>query len=246
MLIQSHRHKPEDLALWEEYADMDKFNITAKGFFDRLFEAKKLAKEFSEREKKSYLSVSWGKDSVVLLHLFYMLNIKTKVIYVRQLDNENPESHRIRDHFIARFPDIDYEEITYTYKDADETWYRNGKPDRWYQLLRELQRKYGCHITGIRSDESSKRKKRCCVFGEETINSFAPISWLKYTDIFAYLSLYHLPIHPNYAMLGGGRWPRERLRVAALGNIEGTGAGRREWEQEYYGDVLRRMETARR
>jgi phosphoadenosine phosphosulfate reductase len=203
-----------------------------------------LIREFAKKnDKPYYVCVSWGKDSLVLLNCFVRMNIECPVIYIRQLDNENPESLKVRDNYLARFQVVGYKEITYSYRNANPSWYKKGKPDRWYQILLELQDQYGCHVTGIRADESAKRKKRCCVFGAETINTFAPMMYMTCADVFAYLSLFHLPVHPNYAMLGEGRWPRERIRVAAIGNAEGTGMGRREWEREYYGDVLRRLES---
>lgn len=243
MLIQSHRHTPADLELWKEYEEADRAHVTLPGFFERVARCREAIKQFHRREKPHYVAVSWGKDSVVLLHLFRAAHYSPKVIYVRQLDNENPDSLKVRDLFLERFPHTDYEEVAYSYRDAEPSWFKDDKPYRWYQILKELQRKYGCHVTGIRADESSKRKRRCCVFGMETIYSFAPMSWMRCADVFAYHQLFGLPVHPNYAMLGGGRWDRSRLRVTAIGNIEGTGIGRREWEREYYGDVLRRMEA---
>ena len=43
--------------------------------------------------------------------------------------------------------------------------------------------------------------------------------------------------------LPGGRFPRDRIRVASLSGRRGDGMGRAEWEREYYGDVLRRLAT---
>lgn len=58
--------------------------------------------------------------------------------------------------------------------------------------------------------------------------------------VFAYLAHYRLPTHPNYGMLGGGRWDRGRLRVGgSVGGSDGDNFGRAEWEREYYGDLLR-------
>ena len=83
-------------------------------------------------------------------------------------------------------------------------------------------------------------------FGCETRASFAPFRFFRVADIFAYMSMFDLPIHPNYAMVGGGRWDRNRIRVTSIGNREGTGHGRAEWEREYYGDVLARIESGGR
>ena len=60
-------------------------------------------------------------------------------------------------------------------------------------------------------------------------------------ETFGYLAAHDLPVHPAYAMLGGGRWERDRIRVASLGGRRGDGIGRAEWEREYYSDVLNRL-----
>jgi len=77
--------------------------------------------------------------------------------------------------------------------------------------------------------------------GIETKNSFAPFRYFNCKDIFAYLEEKDLPVHPNYAMTAGGRWDKYRIRVAAVGNKEGDGMGRAEWEKEYYQDILNRV-----
>lgn len=244
-MIPSPRHTDADLVLWAEHVEADKTHLMSDGFFERCQRVKTEVKRYDRRHRRYYLATSWGKDSVVMLHFFWSLWCRPKVIYVRQLDNENPESVRVRDAFLRRYDFPDYEEVAYSYRDADPSWFKDGRPDRWYQVLRRLQKEYGAHVTGIRSDESARRKRRCCVFGTETIHTFAPLSWFTVRDVYAYMQLHNLPVHPNYAMLGGGRWPRDRVRVAAVGNVEGTGIGRREWEREYYGDVLRRLEATR-
>jgi hypothetical protein len=42
-------------------------------------------------------------------------------------------------------------------------------------------------------------------------------------------------------MLGSGRWQRERIRTAEIGDVHGTRMGRTEWEREYYPDILARI-----
>lgn len=247
MLIPSDRHRPDDLSLWAELAEADLIWAESPAHRARVAHAEALIGRFLNRGKRHFVATSWGKDSVVVVDLFRRAGVRPRVVWVRQLDNENPGSPQVRDAYLQRFGDeIDYEERAYSYlRGAEPSWYYRGRPRRWFQVLRELQRDHGCHVTGIRPDESSQRKLRFDVFGPETLWSFAPLVRLRNADVFAYLASRGLPIHSAYAMLGGGRWPRDRLRVTAIGNREGTGAGRREWEQEYYGDVLRRMEAGR-
>jgi phosphoadenosine phosphosulfate reductase len=241
MLIVTDRHKQKDLALWVDYLEMDEEYIKSRVYESHIERTKEAIREFLFSGVPHFLGTSWGKDSTVLAHMFLALAPESRIVFVRQLDNANPYSASVRDIFLKRFVPCNYEEIVYSYKDATSGWYKKGKPYHWYRILEELNEKYGVHVTGIRADESGKRAKRFAVFGMETVNSFAPFQFMTQQDIYGYLYEHDLPVHPNYAMLGGGRWERGRIRVAAIGNKEGDGMGRAEWEREYYPDVLARM-----
>jgi len=53
-------------------------------------------------------------------------------------------------------------------------------------------------------------------------------------------------LHPNYAMTSGGRWDKYKIRVSALSDEGGDGHGRKEFEQEYYQDILMRIAEAKK
>lgn len=72
-------------------------------------------------------------------------------------------------------------------------------------------------------------------------NSCRPLAYWTEKEIFAYLAFYDLPIHPNYAMLGGGRFRREKIRVGP--HWMGVQFGNDLWEREYYQDILNRLEA---
>ncbi|MDX8378405.1 MAG: phosphoadenosine phosphosulfate reductase family protein [Mariprofundales bacterium] len=198
--------------------------------------------DFAHDKDNYFIGISWGKDSVVLADMFYSLGYRPPNIYIRNTSREAEGHLLVRDEFIKSHPSIKYSEISYCYTDSDSTYYNNhGAPVKWYRILKSLDRKYSHHVTGIRYDESSKRKRRFDIFGLETVNTFAPFRWFTCQDIFAYLYQKDLPIHPNYAMSGGGRWDKYRIRVAAIGNKEGDGMGRGEWEKEYYQDIVNKI-----
>lgn len=243
MLLTCDRHTEADYDQWEKWEEVDAINSKTNGYIYRLNKTLKLLREFIDRNREDtyYVGVSWGKDSVVLAHMIYMLEARPNNIYIRQLDNENPYSANVRNSFLDKYPLV-YEELMYTYQESTPEWFKHGKPNRWFQILNELNQKYDKRITGLRKDESAKRKFRFIVYGIESHRSFTPFVNFTVEDIFAYLYENTLPVHPNYAMTGGGRWDRNRIRVASLGNKEGDGIGRREWEKEYYADILRRME----
>ena len=101
------------------------------------------------------------------------------------------------------------------------------------------------YICGVRADESGVRKLSCRRLGKTTGVSCRPLAWWSAHDVYSYAAIRRVPLHPTYGMLGGGRWQRERLRVSFLGLTHGRGIGREQWEREYYGDCLRRIEAVR-
>lgn len=95
------------------------------------------------------------------------------------------------------------------------------------------------HITGIRAEESRIRTLVQHRFGDATERTARPIGTWAATDIFAYLAGHNLPVHPAYAMSHGGTLDRRWLRVHALGGVTGADKGRADWEESYFGDVIR-------
>lgn len=240
-LMITDRHSKLDLELWNDYLELDKENLISNRYKRRKEVTISIINNFIKKNKNFFCGISFGKDSIVLCDMFLKIKSDTKIIFIHQIDNMNPYSLKIRDKFLEIHNPINYEEIAYSYKDSDKSWFKKDKPNKWYDILKEINNKYGMHVTGIRYDESGKRRLRFKVHGLETENSFAPLRYMENLDVFTYLYEYDLPVHPNYAMLGDGKFKREYIRVAALGNKEGDGMNRGLWEHMYYNDILNRI-----
>lgn len=242
MLIPSPRHTAADLALWAELEAADRLvrppDPAAAVAAIRGFAA----------AGACYCGVSWGKDSVVVAHLCRLAAPRVPLVHLRPT-NHNPDCDAVRDAYFAAFPGQPYSEWPVDYSDLHARGLPHQQLDRetdrrWFAAIRESGRPFaGRHVLGVRSEESAGRRARERVWGENSPNGCAPITRWTTAGVFAHLAAYGLPVHPAYAMLGGGRWPRDRLRVAEVGDTHGTGGGRAEWEREYYGDVLRRLEA---
>lgn len=243
-LLSSHRHSSRDLAIWREHEEADMVaDLAGKPDY-----ASECIRRFVSIPRLCYAGVSWGKDSVVIAHLLWMHARHVPLIHLRPT-NHNPDCDTVRDAYFRDFPGQQYQEITVDYSGIDRIRWSNDQIDKatdqqWYAAIDKCTAVYGRHILGIRSSESPGRRIRMCRWGEATANSLAPIGRWSTMDVFACLAQYRLPVHPAYAMLGGGRWLRCSVRVAEIGDTHGGGRGRREWEQEYYGDILRRLESA--
>jgi phosphoadenosine phosphosulfate reductase len=245
MLLLCDRVTPTDLSLWKRYEEADVI-VGHEVDKNKSLKSMDIINKFIE-DGECYFSTSWGKDSVVMLHLGYrLLGNNMKVWNIRVIPNRNSYCDIVRDKFLGRF-NVSYNEMVCDYTDiirSNLTLYEyNIATDKiWYNAIGKIRDSCGMvkHCLGIRSDESNVRLLRCLKYGNCTKYSCAPIAWWKATDVFGYLNYYDLPIHPNYAMLGGGRYNRDHIRVSELGDSHGRGIGRNEWEREYYSDFLRR------
>jgi phosphoadenosine phosphosulfate reductase len=245
MLIQCDRHTKKDLAQWEHYESAD--IIHGKEVEEKLSHKSIKVIESFVKNESCYFSTSWGKDSVVAIHLAYrLLGQSLRVWNIRVLPNRNPYCDVVRDCFLERFK-IEYHEVIADYSNIIKARLAlseyNRETDRvWHRAIRKIHTESGTmrHCLGVRADESNVRLLRCLRWKNNSPNGCAPLAWWKAPDVFGYLNYHDLPIHPNYAMLGGGRWDRHHLRVAEIGDSHGRGIGRDEWEKEYYSDFLRR------
>lgn len=227
MLVASERHTAADLELWNELEAADAIHACT---LDSKIEA---AREVVQRFATGgcCCAVSWGKDSLVVASL----SVDTTPIYrVCWQASDNPDSLLVESQFCRRYPNARVVNINAPDNDHDDG--RIG-----FRMLRDAHPK---RITGIRADESASRRMSAIVHGLQTEISCRPILHWSIDDVFAYCYRFELPVHPVYAMLGGGRWSRDHLRVDSIGDHRGTGHGRREWEEEYYSDVINRLKHA--
>lgn len=248
MLIPSPRHRPEDLLLWADYEEADAIRARSATLAGRVARSLSVLREFVGRGD-CYASVSWGKDSVVTADLMRRVSLHPPLVNLA-CTNRNPDCNAVRDAYLS-VSRQHYFEINVDYGDLHSSELSEAQLDKatdavWYRAIDGASKQFGRHVLGIRADESGIRRMRCRVWGESSPNACSPLAWWTQEDVFAYLYARGLPVHPAYAMLGGGRWPRDRIRTAEIGDTHGRGGGRRQWEAEYYGDILRRLESGDR
>lgn len=203
-------------------------------FGRRVAKAQRAIAEFTAHGR-GYIGVSWGKDSVCVAHL--AIGCGWPIVWVRMRPVDNPDCPLVRDAFLARFGTA-YDEIVMQY---DPNAKRTSFPG-----FAEAARRHGDrYVSGIRGDESGTRKLSVATHGIATARTCRPLARWSAQDVFAYLHLHDLPIHPAYAMSMEGLLEREHLRVGAIGGERGTGWGRRQWEERYYSDALHEIGLAR-
>jgi len=243
MLMASHRHTAEDLRLWAEYERADR-----AADIDRLqrmeAEAVDCIRQFADAGP-CYVSMSGGKDSSVLWAIAHLAG--------KQLEAWHLDTQPLGDPHVA---DVlsELQRVFPMRLNVHRNWCRLGEDNQWHATgtfetgMKDITKLAGRHryVCGVRADESGVRKLSCRYHGKTTGVSCRPLAWWTAADIYSYAAIRGVPLHPTYGMLGGGRWQRERLRVSFLGLTHGRGIGRDQWEREYYGDCLRRIEAGKR
>ena len=238
MLIPSPRHTARDLAYWADQEAADRVLAQTKKL--EAYEARALdALRSFALGGPFFVGVSWGKDSVAVLHLAWRLaeeGIRPAAIWFPAGRIENPDCALVRDAFLARWP-VDYREIEAG--PAGDVSAVDGHDGAQAEFERASRRAGGRYASGVRADESGVRRRRMQHWGENSINTCAPIGWWPTEYVFAYAAKYDLPLHPLYACSKGGLFERNRLRVGTVGGYRGTEHGRREIETAYYPEMFR-------
>lgn len=246
-LIDSPRLTPRDRDHWARLEHLDDA-LSHDPELDRLeAQGRTAVKQFAATGSDWYVSVSWGKDSVVAAHIALQVRPDAIIRWARAADVEMPECDAVRDAFLAQHPHARYEEIEYTFRVPLRFEPGHDTAPSQDALKETLTGRY---VSGLRAQESRMRRISIGHRGLVTPNTCRPIAHWDATHVFAYLHKHDLPVHPAYAMSMGGYYDRQRLRVHPLGTAvpPASAVYRRDhaaWEELYYGDVLEAARQAR-
>jgi phosphoadenosine phosphosulfate reductase len=231
-LITVPEHTERDLGHWYMYSDRDRIYGKLLAFRKKPGQAIAAIQRFFSTDPKGYIGVSWGKDSVVVADLACIAQVDAPLVWIKVQPHYNPHCELVRDEFLRLWPRARYEEVEVESRCDADGWHTKGTLEAGFH---QAVAKYGDrHVSGVRAGESGIRQLVMRKFGQATQRTCRPIGYWSDDDVFAYLSLRSLPIHPAYAMSFGGTLERGRLRVCSLGGESGTGFDRRRTENFYY------------
>lgn len=233
-LMPSSRLSDDDLRVWRDLEKHDVAHGSTIG--SKIARAMIDISSFLSRGP-AYVSVSWGKDSVVVADLAMRSGISVPMICVVPEGIDQPENAAVRDAFLSMHPSADYREIFVPLRHDDDGYHATGSIEKGFSLA-AMDLGTSRYLTGIRWRESGKRKRRHIYYGTTTPNTCAPISSWTGADVFGYLAIFDLPISPVYAMSMGGAIDRERLRTSWLTIHCGDEVGKAEWEARYFLEIV--------
>lgn len=233
-----------------------------KEFEYKISQFLQIAEHGFETMKKPYASLSFGKDSTVMVHLLLSARPWLPVMYVNCGEwDEWPDTSRVKTEFLSRFPcnflELSGPSIMTSY--AKSGFYIQDEEIR--PETRAAQREYGNSLgdildseahengldgsfIGIRKEESDNRRRlfrmRGTLYYAETRKLWAcyPLAFWSARDVWAYIVMYDLPYNELYDLDPQGR---ELARNGAMMGTRSARYGRLKFLQRMYPDWFNRF-----
>lgn len=185
-------------------------------FKKKVEQSKQIIKEALEVADSS-VSISWGTDSINLLHLVQQIKPDISAFCIGDsLEDLQNNYSEVTQEYCKRFP-TNYTRILYN----EET------DGGFYTQVYKLAKEHPMMLLGIRAEESSKRKLVIKKYG--AIHQYQsgkmkgnwrafPLAWWSWKDKWAYTVLNDLPYLKSYDHSASGS--RDRSRTAVVHNFD--------------------------
>ena len=161
-------------------------------FVDKIERAKKLIKDSIDKYPNCCVAISFGKDSLVLLHL--IREVKKDIPMFSVFSNtEFKETIDFKDE-VVRDWELDCREYEFENNGNPDDCCRTPKVEKFKQALKD----YDMWFSGIRCDEGITRSDFKDVEEKGGLTKVNPILLFTERDIWRYIALYKVPFNPLY------------------------------------------------
>lgn len=167
-------------------------------FKKKVSKSLQIIKEALTVADNAYCAISWGKDSVVMLHLIQQIKPDIKTINIGDLleDLQNNYSE-VKKQYCIQFPYTNYEAI----------YYDENNDGGFYTQVKKLTQLYNLAFIGCRKEESKYRAIAINKYGiiHQYQSGFYRCFLLAYwntADIWAYIFKHNLPYLKSYDLHG--------------------------------------------
>ncbi len=160
-------------------------------YLKKVEDAKRLIRESAAKYPNICLGCSFGKDSMVTLHL--VLSVKPDIpVFSIMADTEFPETYAFAKDMAARYG-LNYTEYIFSQQEGEKCC---GRPK--VEKTKEALKNYGAWISGVRKTEGITRADFEPVEEKNGLVKVNPILEFTELDIWRYLALNEIPINPIY------------------------------------------------
>lgn len=170
-------------------------------FREKILHGKKLIKQSLEEFETIKVACSFGKDSMVVLHL--ALQICPKIPVFTVLTPMKPGATVIYKNRMEDEWGLNLEVFRSDWEPIDDLWKED--PDLCCQIFkvkpaREALLWVDCWITGLRNTEGGTRKDYREVEHSTSITKVNPILQWTEREVWQYLATHEIPVHPFYKL----------------------------------------------
>lgn len=216
-----------------------------------------ICEEYIAQYEHPYLSMSWGKDSILLLYILQQVKKDIKVIFLNS-GYALPDTYEIRDKLVDEW-DINYEEIQ---QDVDyiEMCQLIGLPHERTAsqqnkvitnikkiTLDDYAKKKGYDLCfwGIRADEAKKRqwlfKKNGYSVKTNDILKVHPIIHFTLSDVWEFYYFLDIPVNQIYTK--NKFLKKEQIRNTGWVSTDGADSGKIMWLKYYYPEYYNQLQA---
>ncbi len=161
-------------------------------FTEKIFEAKRLIEEAVEQYPRITCGCSFGKDSMVVLHL--ALSVKKDIpVFAIMADTEFPETYSFAKK-VANDYKLNY--LEHRFEQIGSAEQCCGTPK--VQATKEALSGYNAWLAGIRNTEGVTRASFKPIETVDGLTKINPILNFTEQDIWRYLAVFDIPVNPVY------------------------------------------------
>lgn len=243
----------------DNWREIYRLHAKLPAFRKRIANTHDIIREAMERIKNPYAAISFGKDSMAMLHLLLQHNPSMPMVWSdRGEEAELPATYPFVDQVLERYninlqvikPEMTMFEIyeVYGLPDIDEGVHRSIIKE--INLVRAFARytaenNIDGYFQGLRADESRGRLMFAKNYGpifqrkKDGMTVCNPLLWWTARDIWAYIVTNDVPYHPEY---DNNRFrDREQLRLSNWSGLYWAQEGRLVELRYYHPDLFRQL-----
>jgi len=202
--------------------------------------------------KKHYISCSWGKDSILVVHLIISRYPDTTIIFMNS-GYALSDIYKFRDYYLKEYRVKNYIELKCPH-DYVELNLKYGLPsidrsisdhEKVKNIIKKdvidewaIKNNYDCCFWGIRADETAGRKKLLRKYGllyrTSEIAKCSPIGWWGNNDVWNIIDCLNIPYSKIYDKELKPFFTRDTIKNGGYLTTDKANKGRIIWLKKFY------------